>query len=122
MNPNPYTLCFSCQDTYHEDEYHRCNMNYKHPYDNNFTVYKVYPNTTDGSSAKEKRHEVVAWLDTLPSTIFHKVDPVIRYDKKRGCYRVMVNEARVRDTGYTQLLWFKDSPKNVGYIYLPLGG
>ena len=89
------------------------------PYDNNFTVYKVYPNTITGLTVKEQRQAVVDWVNNLTIDWLYRVKPKIRYDKQGSCYRVMVNEARVRDTGYTQLLWFKGTPKNVGHIYLP---
>jgi len=91
----------------------------RHMYDNNFTVYKVYPNLSDGTPVKDQRQAVVDWVDNMPARWFYQVQPKIRYDKKQNCFRVMVNEGVVRDTGYTQLLWFKGSPKNVGHIYLP---
>lgn len=89
------------------------------PYDNNFTVYKVYPNQSTGLTRKEQRQAVIDWVSNLTIDWFGCLKPNIRYDKSQDCFRVMVNETRVRDTGYTQLLWFKDTPKNVGHIYLP---
>jgi hypothetical protein len=95
----------------------------KAPYDNNFTIYKVYPNLSGGTPIKEQRQAVVDWVNNLTTGMqsnhwLYCVKPKIRYDKRGDCYRVMVNEARVRDTGYTQLLWLKNR-KNVGHIYLP---
>ena len=90
-----------------------------HLYDNNFTVYKVYPNKSTGLARKDQRQAVIDWVSNLTIDWFRHLRPKIRYDKTNDCFRVMVNEARVRDTGYTQLLWFKDAPKNVGHIYLP---
>ena len=90
----------------------------KHRLDRNFTAFKVSvdylnPNTQADMSRKDLKDAVEIWCENNDCLVGAGYQ--IRSNSP-GCFRVMVNEQKVYNSGYTQLLWLRRSengPKDI---------
>ncbi len=86
-------------------------------YNKNFTAFKVTVDYLNNPSRKDLKDAVEIWCENNMALAGagYKIKSSTA-DSYIGIFRVMVNELKVRNTGYTQLLWLRrgeHGPKDV---------
>mgnify|MGYP001256094315 CR=1 FL=1 len=89
-------------------------------YNKNFTAFKVTVDSTGNTSRKELKDAVTTWCENNLALV--GAGYAIRSNTADGMFRVMVNELKVRNSGYTQLLWLKRDRKGPTDIRIDLSG
>ena len=89
-------------------------------YNKNFTAFKVTVDYTSNPSRKELRDAVTTWCENNLALV--GAGYTIRSNTADGMFRVMVNELKVRNSGYTQLIWLKRDRKGPTDIKIDLSG
>jgi len=85
-------------------------------YNKNFTAFKVSVDYTISSSKKQLKDAVEIWCENNQCLVGAGYQIRSNNNGFIGNFRVMVNELKVRNTGYTQLLWLRraeDGPKDI---------
>jgi len=85
-------------------------------YNKNFTAFKVSVDYTLSSSKKQLKDAVEIWCENNQCLVGAGYQIRSNNNGFIGNFRVMVNELKVRNTGYTQLLWLRrseDGPKDI---------